>query len=115
MMRSISLAAHIRAQGVFFQRLFAERRHRQVDEHLMAGLCALVAISRACGAFGSTATEMVAAAPAPDFRLWTIAKSSITMESLPANAGAAKASMPATARAMREIEAKLIFPTTAVD
>ncbi|MNP29349.1 hypothetical protein D3C76_1223690 [compost metagenome] len=29
------VATHVRAQGVFFQRLFAERCHRQVDEDLM--------------------------------------------------------------------------------
>ncbi len=32
------IAAHIRAQGVFFQRLLAERCHRQMDEDLMPGV-----------------------------------------------------------------------------
>ncbi len=32
------IAAHIRAQGIFFQRLLAERCHRQMDEHLMTAI-----------------------------------------------------------------------------
>ena len=32
------VAAHVRAQGIFFQRLLAEGGHRQMDEDLMAAI-----------------------------------------------------------------------------
>ena len=32
------VAAHVRTQGIFFQRLLAERGHRQMDEDLMAAI-----------------------------------------------------------------------------